>query len=94
MALFVECWYGIIAQAIDQNAGVSFCLHFNPVTWEEDEREREKKDQTIWLSVQTVDSQVTHENLDFIGRGKICGCERYLLGENGNRDLVIYRFDR
>lgn len=94
MALFVECWYGIIAQDIDQNAGVSFCLHFNPVEWDEDGRDCEKKDQTVYLSTQTIDSQVTRENLDFIGRGKICGCERYLLGENGNRELIIYRFDR
>ena len=94
-----ECWYGTIAQVIDQAAGVSFCLHFDPAKWDEDRREPVLKDQTIRLTFQVLGSyeepsQITTANLDFTGRGKISGCERYLLGENSNRELVIYRFDR
>lgn len=99
LAIMAECWYGTIAQVIDQQAGVSFCLHFDPAKWVEDRREPELKDQTISLTYQVLGSyeepsQVTTANLDFTGRGKISGCERYLLGENSNRELVIYRFDR
>lgn len=93
-ALFVDSWYGIIAQVTDPNAELSFCLHFDPVQWDSDGRDNEHKDQTIYLSIQTMVSQVTRENQDFTGRGKISGCERYLIGENRNRELVIYRFDR
>ncbi|OQE19071.1 hypothetical protein PENSTE_c016G06285 [Penicillium steckii] len=99
LAIMAECWYGTIAQVIDQAAGVSFCLHFDPAKWDEDRREPVLKDQTIRLTFQVLGSyeepsQVTISNLDFTGRGKISGCERYLLGENCNRELVIYRFDR
>ncbi|KAJ5573428.1 uncharacterized protein N7459_007855 [Penicillium hispanicum] len=94
MALLVECWYGIIAQVTDRNAGLSFCLHFDSKRWDDDEREQDQKDQTIKLTIQTMVSEVTRPNIDFMGRGKIEGCERYLLGENRNHELVIYRFDR
>ncbi|KAJ5084869.1 hypothetical protein NUU61_009448 [Penicillium alfredii] len=85
-AFLVESWFGVIAQVTDQEACLSFCLHFDPINW--------AQDPTIYLSIQNPGSQATAENLDFTGRGKICGCERYLLGENCNRELVIYRFDR
>ncbi|KAJ5921693.1 hypothetical protein N7454_009167 [Penicillium verhagenii] len=94
MDMFVDSCYGIIAQVTDMNAGLSFCLHFDPIQWDSDGRDNEHKDQTIYLSIQTMDSRVTTENQDFTGRGKISGCERYLIGENRNRELVIYRFDR
>lgn len=94
MALFVECWYGIIAQVTDPKAGLSFCLHFDPVQWFEDRGGKNHKEQPIKLSIQTMDTQVTKDNLDFTGRGKISGCENYVLGENRNRELVVYRFDR
>ncbi|KAJ5086083.1 hypothetical protein N7532_010854 [Penicillium argentinense] len=99
LAIMAECWYGTIAQVIDQAAGVSFCLHFDPARWDEDRREPDQRDQTINLTFQVLGSyeepsQVTAVNQDFTGRGRICGSERYLLGENRNRELVIYRFDR
>jgi hypothetical protein len=34
------------------------------------------------------------EIFELVGKGRICGNERYLVGENGNRELVVYRFDR
>ncbi|CAI7678253.1 unnamed protein product [Penicillium manginii] len=76
LAIMAECWYGTIAQVIDQQAGVSFCLHFDPVKWGEDRREPDHKDQTISLTYQVLGSyeepsQVTTANLDFTGRGKI-----------------------
>lgn len=82
----VESWFGIIAEVTDDNAGVSFCLHFDSIS--------SMHDRTMYLTIETSETRVTRENLDFTGRGKICGCERYLVGENRNRELVIYRFDR
>jgi len=28
-----------------------------------------------------------------LSKGKICGDERWLVGENGNKEVVIFRFD-
>ncbi|KAJ6123014.1 hypothetical protein N7512_005479 [Penicillium capsulatum] len=93
---FIETWDTIIAQVVDQEAGLSFLLHFssgnNIVDGEETDYARYC--QSINLTIQTKTSEVVQENLDFAGRGKICGCEKYLLGENINRELIIWRFDR
>lgn len=82
-----DTWYGIIAEVTDQSAGVKFCLHFDPVDYVD-------TSQTINLSIETRKSKVTFPTWDFAGRGKICGCERYVLGENRNRELIVYRYDR
>lgn len=81
-----ESWFGILTELTDDNADLSFSLHFDPINW--------TQDQTIYLTIETSKSQVSHENLDFTGCGLICGGEHYLVGENCNRELVIYRFDR
>jgi hypothetical protein len=81
-----ESWFGILTELTDRNAGLSFSLHFDPINW--------TQDQTIYLTIETSETYVSHENLDFTGCGLICGDEHYLLGENRNRELVIYRFDR
>jgi hypothetical protein len=82
----VDPWFGVIAQVTVLEPDLGFCLHFDPINW--------IQDQVINLTVQTPRSIVTYPNFDFIGRGKLAGCEKYLLGENCNRELVIYRFDR
>lgn len=90
--MIVGSWFGMIAEVIDEDADVTkenfvyFCLHFDPLN--------PIQYQMITLSIMTPVSEVTRENDNFAGRGKICGCERYLLGENCNRELVIYRFDK
>jgi hypothetical protein len=81
----VDPWFGVIAQVTDGDH-VGFCLHFDPINW--------IQDQVIQLTTQTPRMGATLDNLDFTGRGKLAGCEKYLIGENCNRDLVIYRFDR
>ncbi|KAJ5473756.1 hypothetical protein N7475_003322 [Penicillium sp. IBT 31633x] len=82
----VDPWFGVIAQVTVLEPDLGFCLHFDPINWIDN--------QVIELTIQTPRSSVTCANLDFIGRGKLAGCERYLVGENCNRELVIYRFDR
>ncbi|KAJ5542541.1 hypothetical protein N7461_008544 [Penicillium sp. DV-2018c] len=79
----VDPWFGVISQVTVLNPDFGFCLHFDPIN-----------DQVVSLTVQTPRSIVTYPNFDFIGKGKLAGCERYLMGENAKRDLVIYRFDR
>lgn len=88
---FAESWHTIIAQAVDIDASLGFALRFSLV---DDSAELAQDCQTINLAIQTRTTEVMQENLDFAGRGKICGCERYLVGENPNRELVIWRFDR
>ncbi|KAJ5964851.1 uncharacterized protein N7479_004727 [Penicillium vulpinum] len=82
----MDPWYGVIAQVSILEPDVGFCLHFDPWTW--------IQDQLVYLTIQTPHSSTTCVNWDFIGRGRLVGCENYLVGENCNRELVIYRFDR
>ncbi|CAG8009177.1 unnamed protein product [Penicillium salamii] len=66
---------------------VSFCLEFDPFL--------RSADEVFRLTIQTPRSRCTDDHhVDFAGRGKLAGCERYLVGENSNRELIIYRFDR
>jgi hypothetical protein len=79
-------WFGIISQVTVLEPNLGFCLHFDTWTW--------VQNQTTYLSIQTPRSTITCDNWDFVGRGKIAGSEKYLMGENCNRELVVYRFDR
>ncbi|KAL4898211.1 hypothetical protein BDV59DRAFT_1426 [Aspergillus ambiguus] len=84
-----EPWYAIISETVDEEAKVGFCLHLSPITWPFDPK--------IFLTVRTPSSEKTlkHEEIfELTGKGTIYGSERYLVGENSNRELVIYRFDR
>ncbi|KAJ5719039.1 hypothetical protein N7493_007494 [Penicillium malachiteum] len=91
--LNVDTWYGLVAQALDENSGVSFCLHFDVLEWFEHAGREDQRGLPLKLTIQAKDSQVTSENLDFSGTGKICGGENYVIGEDRNNQLVIYRFD-
>lgn len=84
--IMTDPWFGVISQVTVLEPDLGFCLHFDPWTW--------IQDQIVYLTIQTPRSRVTCENWDFVGRGKLAGCEKYLVGENCNRELVIYRFDR
>ncbi|KAI9372781.1 hypothetical protein BJX61DRAFT_422720 [Aspergillus egyptiacus] len=84
-----EPWYTIISETVDKEASVGFCLHLSEAVWPFNLKPS--------LSIRTPSSNVTLKNSDIFeltGKGRICGTERYVLGENGNRELVIYRFDR
>lgn len=89
---FVACdepWYTIVSETADEQAQVGFCLHMSPFAWPFDLR--------MFLSVRTPLSDVTlkHEDIfELVGKGKICGNESYLVGENDNRELVVFRFDK
>ncbi|KAJ5157004.1 uncharacterized protein N7482_008104 [Penicillium canariense] len=82
-----DSWYSIISQVADPGAGLFFWLHFEDLEGAEDQ-------DTIYLTIETNKTRVTMEALDLSGRAKICGCDRYIVGESRNRELVIYRFDR
>lgn len=84
-----EPWYTTISESWDGKAQVGFCLHLSQATWPFDLKAS--------LSIRTPSSAITLKHADVFeltGKGKICGTERYLLGENGNRELLIYRFDK
>ncbi|KAL2798220.1 hypothetical protein BJX66DRAFT_54537 [Aspergillus keveii] len=84
-----EPWYTIISEAVDEKAQVGFCLHLLQSTWPFDLKAS--------LSICTPSSAITLKNYEIFeltGKGRIYGTERFLLGENSNRELVIYRFDR
>ena len=83
--VYADSWTDIIAQVSEPDVDVGFCLHFAP---------NDPHHKTVNLTVWTPDRHETRSNVDFKGRGKICGCERYLVGENTARELVVYRFDR
>lgn len=83
-----ESWYTIISESVDEKAQVGFCLHLDQATWPFDLRAS--------LSIRTPSSATTVKNtkiFERIGRGGICATERYLLAENANNELLIYRFD-
>lgn len=89
---FVACdgpWYTIVSETIDDQAQVGFCLHLSPFAWPFVLSE--------FLSVRTPSSSVTvkpEDIYEITGRGSVCGNERYLVGENRNRELVVFRFDK
>jgi hypothetical protein len=78
-------WTDVIAQVYEPDRDVGYCLHLT---------DKFSDNKTIELTTWTPKSHVTRSGSDFMGRAKICGCERYLLGENTARELVVYRFDR
>ncbi|KAI9931597.1 hypothetical protein ASPWEDRAFT_37571 [Aspergillus wentii DTO 134E9] len=84
-----EPWYTTISEVFDEQAGVGFCLHLSPTSW--------PFDLGVFLSIRTPSSRITLKQKDIFeltGKGAIFGNERYVVGESGNRELVVYRFDR
>lgn len=82
-----EHWYSIISEAVDRLAQVRFCLHFAPIWPTLDMR----------LSIRTPSSNIVlyiEEFFQLVAKGKICGDERFVVGENHMGELVICRFDR
>lgn len=77
-----ESWYSIIAQVTDRESGVALRIHYDLL------------DEAVCLTVETEKTLVTRKVTDFEGRAKLCGCDKYIIGETDNNGLVIYRFDR
>ncbi|KAJ5758243.1 uncharacterized protein N7511_006937 [Penicillium nucicola] len=82
---FGSDWTDVIAQVSVPDLDIGFCLYFGP---------DDTNQKTIRLGVWTHDSDFNRANVDFAGRAKLCGCDRYLVGENTSRELVVYHFDR
>lgn len=83
-----KTWYNIIAQVTDRVSGVALRIH------SKDDEIDGLLDESIYLAIETEKTLVTKETLDFAGRAKLCGCDKYIIGETDERELVIYRFDR
>lgn len=80
----VQPWSSIIAE-IHSKYGAWFTLYF---------RDPASATRTTYLAIDTPYFNVDFKNRDFTGSGKLAGCERYLVGQNNNQELVIYHFDR
>lgn len=84
-----QFWYTVISEVYDRNSKAGFALHLSPLGWPFDSR--------IYMSIQTPYSRIVlkpDDVFELAGRGKICGNEKFVIGENANRELVIWRFDR
>ncbi|PWY95671.1 F-box domain protein [Aspergillus sclerotioniger CBS 115572] len=84
-----ERWYAIISETYDEKAQVGFCLHLSPRQW--------PFDLNMFLTIRTPSSYISlkQRNIyELTGKGKICGNENYMIGENADHELIVYRFDR
>ncbi|KAJ5325365.1 uncharacterized protein N7506_008467 [Penicillium brevicompactum] len=80
----IDQWFPITYHITD-NGAVDFRLTFDFTGYHGTDN----------LTIKTPRSTFTDgKSMDFINRGKVAGCERYIVGENRNRQLVIYHFDR
>lgn len=90
------CWrheefpYLTIAEAVDSAAGVRFCARqcFMLETMSVSVRPK--------LTMSAPNAEVFFQDdlwPQMLAKGKICGDERFLLGENGRNELVILHFD-
>lgn len=81
--LTIEPWSAVISE-IRLKSWVWFCLYFHKPA---------SPTRTTYLAIEGP-SYACSENRDFTGSGKLVGCEKYLVGQNKNQELVIYLFDR
>lgn len=83
-------WYTGVSEAADEQAQVFFRLQFLDRCW------RWNSMRSV-LSIRTPRSSITlshAESSEIAAKGKICGDERFVIGENQDKELVIFRFDR
>jgi hypothetical protein len=90
-------WYLGVYEATDEHAQVSFCLRYchNKSLPTAEEAERQFPLRLAPLTIRTPYSTTTLSELataQLSAKGKICGDERFVLGENSSRELVVYRF--
>ena len=82
-----EPWFTVISEAADRDARVYFRLHF---------LRAHLPDLHVGLSIRTPSTCLLARMPDFyplVAKGKIRGNERFLVGENYMRQVVVYRFD-
>lgn len=80
-------WYNVISETTDMPAHVCFRMYMSPDTW---------PTVKIVMGIETPSSDITLEPekiTELSCNGNICGTESFLIGENRNRELVIYWFD-
>lgn len=86
-----SAWYLPISEAMDEQTHVAYRLHLSPSNWPFDLR----ASLSIAIPTHGVETTVKHDEVfELAGKGKICGDESYLIGENDNRELLVWRFDR
>lgn len=84
-------WYTTVSEAVDENTRVAYRLHLSPLNWPFDLRVNLGVD----IPTHGIETTVKHaEIFELAGRGKIRGNRNHLVGENDNRELIIWRFDR
>lgn len=84
-------WYTTVSEALDEKTHVAYRLHLSPLNWPFDLR----TSLSIDIPTHGIETTVKHvEVFELAGRGKICGNQSHLVGENDNRELIVWRFDR
>ncbi|OJJ47864.1 hypothetical protein ASPZODRAFT_1795047 [Penicilliopsis zonata CBS 506.65] len=79
-------WYTVVSQAVDDEAGVRFCLYNPRAPWQDD--------LDLTLSIETPFSTIIlQQALKIFPFGKISGSERFLVGQGADNELLILRFD-
>ncbi|XRM39871.1 hypothetical protein ABZX51_003204 [Aspergillus tubingensis] len=92
-AICDEPWHSIVCESYDEQSQTGYCLYYEKQEW--------PIEMALFLAVASPEyapepaivlpgSMVT----EFIGMGKVCGTEDYIIGQNRDRELVIFRFDR
>lgn len=84
-------WYTTVSEALDEKSHVAYRLHLSPLNWPFDLRT------SLSVDIPTHGIQTTVKHVDIFelaGRGKIRGNQNHLVGENDNRELIVWRFDR
>ncbi|KAL1970523.1 hypothetical protein VTN77DRAFT_4167 [Rasamsonia byssochlamydoides] len=89
-------WYLGVYEATDADAQVSFCLRYshssNTSVLEE---ERKSSTRRLLVTIRTPLSETTLSDAASAAlseKGKICGDERFVVGESSSGELVVYRF--
>lgn len=84
-------WYMCVSEVIDEKSEVIYTLHFDSRTW------LQGKQSPLHLSIKTpfggctIDDSLAAE-ISF--KGNIHGDERFVIGENDRKEVVVLRFDR
>jgi hypothetical protein len=79
-------WYTSVCAATDSEAGVSYSLDFSGL---------QLSRESLLLTIRTPNSMATmnyHRSVELSFKGKVCGDERFVFGENERDELVVYRF--
>lgn len=83
-------WYTGVSEAADEQAQVFFRLQYLSRSWQWDSMR-------LLLTIRTPRSSITLSHLEsseIAAKGKVYGDERFVIGENYDRELVVMRFDR